>query len=430
MTKRRQPNVGRAAALVLDFRDSMLFPTRPDRSPQSRLAEMSNPTISQQEARRLALHCSGLLGNSNWPKTVKRSNHSVEAAAAVARMGYLQLDTIPISGARSHGLVLASRLPNYRAADAENLLGATDSLFEYWGHEVSWLPLSLYGALEFRRQEFHHLPWWSDMVKEHPQWVEEIMSRIEDEGPLCSRDFKGDVADGSWYSRPSRRVLAALWSSGELAVHNRIGFERHFDLTERVIPLKDCPALPEAEGVALLLESAAALHGWATPTTLCETYRLRRNRHAVAEALAMLFESGRLQLCDLVTQDGQRVAGTIRPEDLESAATLTGARGPRGVLLSPFDPLVWDRKRAALLFGFEAIMEFFKPAAQRQYGYYCLPVLSGEHLVSRVDLRADRKGGTFEVLARHDVAAHAQRAAGALPVALARHEKAVGLQLQ
>jgi len=97
--------------------------------------------------------------------------------------------------------------------------------------------------------------------------------------------------------------------------------------------------------------------------------------------------------------------------------------------MSPFDPLVWDRKRAALLFGFDAIMEFFKPAAQRQYGYYCLPVLAGEHLVSRVDLKANRKAGTFEVLARHDASVHAKRAAGAVPLALARHSTAVGLSL-
>ncbi len=347
----------------------------------------------------------------------------------MARLGYLQLDTIPISGARSHGLVLASRLPGYRTGDAESLLGSSENLFEYWGHEVSWLPLALYGAMEFRRQNFRQDNWWQDIAKNHPEWITEVLRRIEAEGPLSSRDFASDISDGTWYGRPPRRVLAALWSSGELAVRDRVGFERHFDLTERVIPKSAPKAMPEAEGVALLLETAAALHGWAAPNTLCETFRLRRNRHAVTEAFDLLRESGRLLACDLVVKGQQPTAGYVRPADLEKAESLTGARGPRGVLLSPFDPLVWDRKRAPLLFGFDSIMEFFKPAAQRQYGYYCLPVLAGEYLVSRVDLRANRKAGTIELLSRHDVPKQTKRAARAVPVALARHAQAVGLEM-
>jgi uncharacterized protein YcaQ len=388
---------------------------------------MSKETISPREARRLALHCSGLLAGQDWPRAVNGRNQAAAAAAAVARLGYLQLDTIPICGARSHGLVLASRLPGYRAAEAEKLLGTSDSLFEYWGHEVSWLPLSLYGAVEFRRQEFRQRSWWRDIVRSHPEWVTEVLRRIEAEGPLGSRDFASDASDGSWYGRPPRKVLAALWSTGELAVRDRIGFERVFDLAERVIPGTAPAPLPEVEGVALLLETAAALHGWATPNTLCETFRLRRGRHAVAAAVARLGEEGRLVACDLVPTRGRRTPGFVRPADLERVAALAGARGPRGVLLSPFDPLVWDRKRAEALFGFDAIMEFFKPASKRRYGYYCLPVLAGDDLVSRVDLRADRKAGTFELLARHDVAAHAGRAQRAVPIALARHAQAVGL---
>ena len=391
---------------------------------------MSNPTISLREARRLALHRSGLLANEDWPRAVKRRDHIAEAAAAVERLGYLQLDTIPISGARSHGLVLASRLPGYRPADAESLLGCSGNLFEYWGHEVSWLPMSLYGAMEFRRQDFRNDRWWQEIVKNHPEWIKEVLGRIEAEGPLCSRDFASDNSDGTWYGRPPRRVLAALWSSGELAVRDRVGFERQFDLTERVIPGSAPAPMPAVEGVALLLETAAALHGWATLGTLCETFRLRRKQPAVVDAVAQLLEAGRLVSCDLVGKRGQRTAGVVRPADLEKAHNLAGARGPRGVLLSPFDPLVWDRKRAPLIFGFDSIMEFFKPAAQRKYGYYCLPVLAGEHLVSRVDLKADRKAGSFEILARHDVPVHTKRAAAAVPLALARHAAAVGLQLQ
>jgi uncharacterized protein YcaQ len=326
--------------------------------------------------------------------------------------------------------VLASRLPGYRAADAEALLGTSDALFEYWGHEVSWLPISLYGALDFRRRLFRQEPWWQEIVADHPQWVDDVLRRIADEGPLGSRDFASEASDGSWYGRPPRRVLAALWSSGELAVRERVGFERIYDLAERVIPATAPAALPAVEGVALLLETAAALHGWATAGTLCATFRLNRKRHAVDEAFALLLESGRLTACEVVGPRGRRTRGLVRPADLAAAAALAGARGPRGVLLSPFDPLVWDRRRAELLFGFDAIMEFFKPAARRQYGYYCLPVLAGEHLVSRVDLRADRRAGTFAVLARHDVPAHAARAERAVPTALARHAKAVALALR
>ncbi|MFT4704502.1 MAG: hypothetical protein ACI81R_002207 [Bradymonadia bacterium] len=385
--------------------------------------------LTAREARRLALHRSGLLGRSEWPRRTSGHVATAHAIQAVTELGYLQLDTIPISGARSHGLVLASRLPGYATAHAEDLLGESDALFEYWGHEVSWLPISLYGAMAFRRAQFRERPWWKTIVDGNQKWVDTVLERITEEGPLGSRDFASAAADGSWYGRPPRRVLAALWSSGELAVHNRIGFERSFDLTERVIPAHAPKPLDEVEGVALLLETAAALHGWAAHTTLTETFRLRRTRPSVIEAFALLRETGRLVDCDVVSIGGGTTRGVIRPVDLACVSSLHGARGPRGVLLSPFDPLVWDRKRAALLFDFDAIMEFFKPAHERRYGYYCLPVLAGDNLVSRVDLRANRKVGTFEVLSRHDVEGHEKRATTAVPIALARHADAVGLSL-
>ncbi len=386
-------------------------------------------SLDRKTVRRLALHRSGLLG-ARSSRVGARS--AVAAARAVDQMGYLQLDTIKVSGARSHGLVLASRLPGFATASAESLLGASrrddraPTLFEYWGHEVSWLPLRLYPALAYRRRGFRERPWYRAIVDEHPQWVDEVLARIEAEGPLRSRDFPGAPSSSGWYGRAPRQVLQALWSSGELSIQDRDGFERIYDLTERVIPADVGPDMPEVEGIALLLENAAALHGWAEARTLTETWRLRRTRHAVGEAFALLADEGRLLRCALQVDRRTRVDGWIRPADLELLPGLAGCRGPRAVLLSPFDPLVWDRRRAKQLFGFDAIMEFFKPAAERRYGYYCLPVLAGDRLVARVDLKTDRKRGCLTLVARHD---HDRRADAAVPRALERHCAAVGLPL-
>ncbi len=361
--------------------------------------------LSIREARRLALARAGLL-KPEWTGLPQRAGGRGAAARRSARkiierFGYLQLDTVSIAGARSHVIVLLSRLDGFAPGHGEELLQAGAPLFEYWGHEASWIPLELYPAFEFRRQAFRHHPWWGDIVGTHPKVARDLRRRIRAEGPLRSVDMEGRGSRGWWDLKIAKKVATALWSSGELGILERKNFQRAYDLAERVIPepLRSQP-LGEAESLELLLLKALDGHGWATTGTMAATWRLRNRRKAIAAALERLVDKGAIVRCGLENPDGRPTPGWIRPGDRELAARLRRVRPrrDRGVLLSPFDPVLWDRARVKRLFDFEQILEIFKPASKRIYGYYCLPVLAGEDLIARMDFKADRKKGVLRVL--------------------------------
>ncbi len=363
-------------------------------------------TLDVRRARRLALARAGLL-KPEWTGLPTRAGRRPREAAQaiIRRFGYLQLDTVAVAGARSHAIVLLSRLNGLDPDLAEELLQPGEPLFEYWGHEASWLPIELYPLFEFRRRDFTRHPWWGDLIGAHPEIADRLRSRIRDEGPLRSADMEGGGSRGWWDLKLAKKVASALWSSGELAIRERRAFQRSYDLAERVVPehWRLCPSeLPDAIEQLVLL--ALEGHGWATTGTLVATWRLASRRRDVESALRRLVERRLALPCMLALEGGRRSRGWIRPGDLELAAKLDRVRPRRdtGVLLSPFDPLLWDRSRVETLFGFHQVLEIFKPASQRVYGYYCLPVLAGERLVSRVDLKADRRRGRLEVLARHD----------------------------
>jgi hypothetical protein len=393
-------------------------------------------TLSLRAARRLALARAGLLPPA-WSGLPERAGRGEAAArraahAVIGRFGYLQLDTVSVAGARSHAIVLLSRLAGFPPRLGEELLQPGEPLFEYWGHEASWIPLALYPAFGFRRAEYRIHPWWGDLLGEHRQLADSLLRRIEREGPLRSLDLEGEGGKGWWQLKEAKRVVLALWSAGELAVRERRAFQRTYDLAERVIPEPWRSArLDQGESLRRLLLAALAGHGWATTGTLAATWRLRNRREELAAALAALQEEGAIVPCTLSAPDRSRVKGWCRRQDLELAARLERARprAERAVLLSPFDPLLWDRGRVQTLFGFAAMLEIFKPAAQRVYGYYCLPVLAGEHLLGRVDLKARLADGVLEVVAAHleeDTVAARQ----ALATATARYADALQLALR
>ena len=296
------------------------------------------------------------------------------AWTVVSRFGYLQLDTVAIAGARSHTIVLLSRIGGMEPSLGEALLGPGEPLFEYWGHEASWIPIDLYPTFEFRRREFRHHPWWGDVLGEHPVDADRLLKRIRDEGPLRSLDMEGQSGSG-WDIKLNKRIASAFWSRGDLAIRERRNFQRTFDLAERVIPqqLRDRPQSFE-RAIKTLLMRALDGFGWAQTGTLTATWRLRNLRAAVESALMELIDENQIERCDLVTEEGKRFAGWIRSPDLELIPRLDRARPrrDRGVLLSPFDPLLWDRTRVQRLFGFDQVLEIFKPRSQRIYGYYCL----------------------------------------------------------
>ncbi len=365
-------------------------------------------TLSLKAARRLALVRAGLL-KPEWTGLPKRAAgrgpRSRRAAhAIVRRFGYLQLDTIPVVGVRSHVLVLLARLDGFDPALGEELLQPGEPLFEYWGHETCWMPMELYPTFEFRRRDCKHHPWWGDVLGEHRDVADRLLERIRTEGPMRSVDMEGDSGPEMWEIKTAKKVASAFWSRGDLAIRERRNFHKVYDLAERVIPpqLRQQPQ-EQPEALRKLLLKALDGHGWAQTGTLTATWRLRKLRDEIRQALSELQDCGEIVACELEAGDGKRLPGWIRPRDLELAekAMNLRPRRDRGVLLSPFDPLLWDRKRVARLFDFTIAIEIYKPREQRVYGYYCLSVLAGERLVGRIDLKADRQAGDLRVLACH-----------------------------
>ena len=394
--------------------------------------------LDHRRLRRLALARAGLLvpERTGLPRRAAGRGRRARRAAGeiIRRFGYLQLDTIAVAGARSHALVLAARLEGFQASFAEELLRPGEPLFEYWGHEASWLPLELYTTFSFRRRDYAEHPWWGDVLGEHPRAADELLRRIREHGPVRTADLEGESPGiDSWYPKVAKRVAVAFWSRGDLAIRERRGFHRVFDLAERVIPQRLLRREePLDESLRTLLLQALRGFGWAQTGTLAATWRLRNLRGEIAQALAALERCGEIVACTAEAADGRVFPGWTRPCDLALADRLVSARPrrDRGVLLSPFDPLLWERTRTSRVLGFEHVMEIFKPAADRAYGYYCMPVLAGDRLVARVDLKADRQQGRLDLLACHyesEKPGAADRSA--VDSAIARHCRAVELTI-
>lgn len=376
-------------------------------------------TLDTRAVRRLAVARAGLLSPEKTGLTRRASGAGLRARKGawdvLRRFGYLQLDSVSVVGARTHGLVLLSRLDGFAPEVAEELLRPGDPVFEYWGHEASWLPMELYPAFGWRRREYKVHPWWGPLLDDHPKLAKAMLRLVDAEGPMRTGELKehlgGDDRGGWWGHGKVKKVLSALWSSGELAITQRRSFHRTYDLAERVIPEHArSEELSYEDSLETLLLRALDGHGWATRSTLAATWRFQKMWDDMDSALECLRERGEIVPCRHVRDDGED-AGWVRVRDLELVDELHTAR-PRkdaGILLSPFDPLLWDRKRVEQLFGFEQVLEIYTPAEKRRWGYYCLPILAGEHLVGRVDLKAHRRkqagkkngGGRLEVRALH-----------------------------
>lgn len=319
--------------------------------------------------------------------------------AAIRRLGALQIDTIHVV-ARSPYLVLYSRLGPYEPRWLDELL-ATGALFEYWAHGACFLPTEDY-ALYRRRMSGDGLPGWQRShayLAAHRDEAQRMLDLIRERGPVRSADFarRDGRSSGWWDWKPEKRLLEALFNAGELMVARRDRFQRVYDLRERVLPGWDDADLPAAEEVlrALLLKAVRAL-GLALPRW-ATTYYYLRGKEPLA-ALEELADQGALLR---VAVDGWAEPAYLHPAnaDLAAAARAGELQPELTTLLSPFDPLVSDRARALTVFGFDYALECYTPAAKRRYGYFCLPLLRRGELVGRLDAKAHRAAGLFEVKA-------------------------------
>ncbi|MBA2078862.1 hypothetical protein PCA_10155 [Rhodanobacter sp. PCA2] len=359
-------------------------------------ASASPATLSLAQARALQLHAQGLL------RPLRRKPQRADVVAAIERMRLLQIDSIHVV-ARSPYLVLHSRLDDYPAAWLDEALAA-GRIAECWAHEACFVAARDFAAHRAWRERGSH---WAQrnaerMHSEHRPAMDALLARIRDGGAVLAADFPREdrgVA-GWWEWKPEKRWLEAWFALGELMVPRRERFQRVYDLASRVLagldpPFEPCTLDPAQLRRQFILDSVRAL-GVAQARWIADYFRLKPT--VDARELAPLLDSG--ELLETAVR-GWDVPGYVHREH---AAALEQARGGRlrathTTLLSPFDPLVWDRARALAMFGFDYRIECYVPAPKRCYGYYVLPILHRGALVGRLDAKAHRADGVFEVKA-------------------------------
>ncbi len=342
-------------------------------------------TISLIALRRLVIAAQGYAARS-------RAGTVREVETAIRHLSCVQLDSIS-AVARSHRIALASRVGAYPAGTVTRLLGQ-GRMFEYWAHEACLLPVEDW-PLFVPQMRGGGRRWYGQVGETHPQLASEILAEIRERGPLGSRHFGGESNGGMWNWKPAKAMLERLWNHGDLVVAGRQGFQRLYDLPQRVLPREvlDAPVPAEPERLRTLALKAVRGRGALTEAGVKEHWRLDGGVARIRPALAGLVADGLLER--VTVADGGAPVFVPAGTDLEPAP-LRGA-----VLLSPFDNLLWDRPFARRVLGFDHLIEVYKPEPQRRFGYYVLPLLWRDRIVGRADLRSRRSDGTLVLKAFH-----------------------------
>ncbi|CAI1003124.1 Uncharacterized protein conserved in bacteria [Serratia rubidaea] len=357
---------------------------------------MSVPVISLTAARALHLAAQGLL------TPAKRKARAEDVPAAIQRMGLLQIDTISVV-ARSPYLVLFSRLGDYAPQWLEQAL-ASRQLFEYWSHEACFLPIEDFGLLRHRMLNPQKMGWKYSQawVEEHQEAINGVLHHIAAHGPQRSADFNAQKkgSNGWWEWKPEKRHLETLFTAGKLMVAERRNFHRVYDLTERLLPEWDDArhALSEEQARWDMLARTCRYLGIFKAEWLADYYRLKRV--APKNLLRQLQQQGEIVPLKVAQLPGDFYLHHSLAELLPLAEQNT-LRSRVTTLLSPFDPVVWDRRRALELFNFDYRLECYTPKPKRQYGYFTLPVLNRGELIGRIDAKMHRRVGEFEVISFH-----------------------------
>lgn len=338
-------------------------------------------TISLASARRIALAAQGFgEKRSEAARTWRHLN------AVLARTGLFQIDSVS-AVVRAHYMPAFSRLGAYpRQLIDDAAARRPRRLFEYWAHEASYLPVETWPLMQWRMHDARDnrgiYGGLARFGRERADYIEDIYRRVEAEGPIAASAIEGQKGEGGWWGwSDAKRAFEWLFWAGRITTASRRGFERLYDLPERIIPraIHDQPTPTPQDAIRELLKISAGALGVATAADMRDYFRLSPVQ--ADGRIAELVESG-----DLLPV---KVTGWS-----QKAFLAAGARVPRKIggsaLLAPFDPLIWERGRTERLFGFRYRIEIYTPAHKRTHGYYVLPWLLDEGLAARVDLKADR----------------------------------------
>ena len=313
----------------------------------------------------------------------------------IRQMGYLQIDTIQ-AVKRSQYLVLWSRLGDYDP-DWLDEVYSQGVLFEYFAHSLCYLPIEDYpifrGLILYDDRTGND---WHKWAQEHPEVIQRILIAVQERGPVSALDFESQTISTGWGDvKHEKLALNRLFSMGELMVTHRENFRRYYDLRARVLPdWDDADALDyEAAREALLLKSIRALGVVREDWAAAYYYFLKTG---ISEVLSDLAAHEHLIQ---IRVEGWDLPAYIHPENIPMMEAVVNdeLKPTHTTFLSPFDPLISDRERALTLFDFDYKMESYKPAKDRIYGYFCLPILHNGRLIGRLDPKADRKRKRMEI---------------------------------
>jgi uncharacterized protein len=343
-----------------------------------------------------------------------RRGRTADVEATIRRLRAVQLDSISTVD-RAHRLTLTSRIGAYPEATVSRLLAA-GRIFEYWAHEACLVPIEDYPLFKRRMEHLRERHWWGRRHDHDPEVKERVLDALRERGPLPTRYFEGDSGVGStepqsggagsvgasatstggmWNWKPEKRILEDLFAAGEVVVAGRESFQRLYALPEQVIPPEQlaAPTPSEEEFVRGYALRAVKGRGALTESGIAEHCRFAGGIKAMRPVVDGLERDGLVRR--VAVDDGD--PAVVVPSD----ANLDGAAPKGGVLLCPFDNLLWDRPFLERVFRFRHVIEVYKPAPQRAYGYYVLPFLYGDRLVGRTDLKAERAEGVLRVRAFH-----------------------------
>lgn len=380
----------------------------------SRERSRTSLQLSAAEARRAALAALGFAER----KPSRAGLAHVRATAA--RLGAIQIDSVNVL-ARAHYLPTFSRYGPYPASALDDLAHTRRELFEYWGHAACFLPMDVYPLMRWRMDNQREN--WASLTRKQRDFIESVHREVTERGPLAAGELsRGGKSTGPWWGWSNgKEALELLLSQGRVAIAGRRNFERLYDIPERVIPpdLLHIAHPPAADAKKALLVRAARAMGIGTAKDIAQYFHIDawwdrqspNGRRAPATTQVLfdeLLEEGRLQR---VTVEGWR----------QPAYAVPDLRVPRAIdvraIVSPFDPLMWERKWTKAVFDFAYQIEIYVPAPKRVHGYYVLPFVMGDRFAARVDLKADRKSSTLMV---HAAYVEAERNAGDVAAALAR----------
>jgi len=326
---------------------------------------------------------------------------------AIEQLGYIQIDTINVIE-RAHHHTLFSRVGDYNQNMLDELLAKDRTIFEYWGHAMSYLPISDYRYYLPRMQNFYEPQgkWMRQQLDQAGHLLDAVKDRITEEGPLGAKDFSSDRQKGGtwWDWKPAKVALEILFWRGELMISERRKFQKVYDLTERVLPDTTDTSAPTSNEMAyFLVHRALKAMGLASEREIQKFLQPGNDRDSdlravekeiIRQVIQELLETGEiaiLKLEDFPDTTFFALSETIENIDFGEMAE------EKIHILSPFDNLIIQRDRISRLFGFDYTLECYMPEAKRKYGYFVLPILFGDRFIGRMDAKANRSKNEFMV---------------------------------